>query len=426
MAIFDADKRPRGLRMPSLSAMKVGSTAPKSQFTLHSMHSMHSKKFSDLYENDLPAIPPPPTATVYPSPPPPRPPPPPSKELPPTPGDQPLPAAPSPPVLPEKSMSPPAPPSKTPTTGLRSANAPARKAPAAGNAFAIEQSATASPPPARPARSTDRLTLDTSSPLQPPSVILSPSASEQSVQSARAAPLRPGRSTDRLALDSPSQPKPLPQSQSQPQLPTYASPKSSPLPKPQPQAQPQPKPLPQPQPQAQPQPKPLPQPQSQAQPQPKPLPQPQSQAQPQPKPLPQPQPPTQSQPAKSTSSGLLCSGSITALEDFDLSPAAVGMGDPFDRTSSDELGPVLDTPPAEAEIPPASLKPVHFLCFQEHRNMPVSKNVWHPVPCMLCQKRDTEIRHRCVFCDLRVCEGCFKTLQKCPRRSLQEMMGSLR
>ncbi|KAJ5612614.1 hypothetical protein N7510_005808 [Penicillium lagena] len=312
MAIFDAEKRPRGLRMPSLSAMKGGSAASKSQFTLHSMHSMHSKKFEELTANDLPAIPPPhAAATIYPSPPPPRPPPPPSKELPPTPGEQPLPAA--PPPLPAKSMSPPTPPSKTPTTGLRSANAPARKPPAAGNAFAIEQAAAARSPPPRPTRATDRPTLESSPPLQPQSVTLSPSTSEQS-----------------------------------------------------------------------------------------------------------------SQPAKPTSAGPLCSGSITTLEDFNLSPAAMGMGDPFDRTSSDEQDPVPDTPPVEVEIQPAPLKPVHFFCFQEHRAMPVSQNVWHPVPCMACQKRDTEIRHRCVFCDLRICQGCYKKLVQSRQRSLQEMMGSLR
>lgn len=57
--------------------------------------------------------------------------------------------------------------------------------------------------------------------------------------------------------------------------------------------------------------------------------------------------------------------------------------------------------------------------------MPVAQNTWCPVPCMTCQKADREIRHRCVFCCLRVCEGCFLALQRCRGRSLGELMGQL-
>jgi hypothetical protein len=57
--------------------------------------------------------------------------------------------------------------------------------------------------------------------------------------------------------------------------------------------------------------------------------------------------------------------------------------------------------------------------------MPVAQNTWCPVPCMTCQKMDREIRHRCVFCCLRVCEGCYLSLQRCQRRSLAELMNQL-
>lgn len=57
--------------------------------------------------------------------------------------------------------------------------------------------------------------------------------------------------------------------------------------------------------------------------------------------------------------------------------------------------------------------------------MPVAQNAWCPVPCMTCQKMDREIRHRCVFCCLRVCEGCYLALQRCRGRLLAELMSQL-
>ncbi|KAB8073207.1 hypothetical protein BDV29DRAFT_175841 [Aspergillus leporis] len=92
------------------------------------------------------------------------------------------------------------------------------------------------------------------------------------------------------------------------------------------------------------------------------------------------------------------------------------------------FGPVLSvedngpwTPP-DYEPVAAPLNRLHYACYQEHRSMPTSNNVWHALPCMTCQKFDQEIRHRCVFCCLRICTGCFQALQKCPNRSLAQLM----
>ncbi|KAJ5326083.1 uncharacterized protein N7506_009185 [Penicillium brevicompactum] len=69
-----------------------------------------------------------------------------------------------------------------------------------------------------------------------------------------------------------------------------------------------------------------------------------------------------------------------------------------------------------------SLNKTHLTCYQEHRAMPIAQNKWCPMPCMTCNKFDTEIRHRCVFCCLRVCEGCYQMLQKCKNRSVEELV----
>jgi hypothetical protein len=74
-------------------------------------------------------------------------------------------------------------------------------------------------------------------------------------------------------------------------------------------------------------------------------------------------------------------------------------------------------------IPP--LTPVHYACFQSHASMPASSNVWYATACMTCRKVDQEVRHRCTFCCMRICAGCFERLQKCRGRALGELMSSL-
>lgn len=114
---------------------------------------------------------------------------------------------------------------------------------------------------------------------------------------------------------------------------------------------------------------------------------------------------------------------LTPLEDF--IPTPDGTGTPLEPVSSDERASPY-TPPLDFEPIPAPLDKLHYACFQEHRNMPMAQNVYCPVPCMTCHKFDREIRYRCVFCCLRVCESCHQTLMKCKDRSLAELMASLR
>ncbi|KAI9934418.1 hypothetical protein ASPWEDRAFT_43828 [Aspergillus wentii DTO 134E9] len=81
--------------------------------------------------------------------------------------------------------------------------------------------------------------------------------------------------------------------------------------------------------------------------------------------------------------------------------------------------------PADYDPVAPPLGKLHFACYQEHRSMPVANNLWYPLPCMTCHKYDREIRHRCVFCSLRICADCHQGLQKCQNRSLTQFMESL-
>lgn len=140
-----------------------------------------------------------------------------------------------------------------------------------------------------------------------------------------------------------------------------------------------------------------------------------------------PPPPTQNASFLASSSATLTPSStadadaLTPLEDF--IPTPDGEGPPSGPGSSDEQ--VSPYTPLEAEPIAAPLDKLHFSCFQEHRNMPVAQNVWCPVPCMTCHKFDRETRHRCVFCCLRICEGCHQALMKCKNRSLAELMANI-
>ncbi|KAL2869950.1 uncharacterized protein BJX67DRAFT_346091 [Aspergillus lucknowensis] len=98
-------------------------------------------------------------------------------------------------------------------------------------------------------------------------------------------------------------------------------------------------------------------------------------------------------------------------------------GTPNETGSSEED----DRPwtPPEVEPVPVPLNKLHYSCYQDHRAMPAAANMWYALPCMTCQKFDREIRHRCVFCCLRVCTDCFQELKKYPRRSLAQLMEAL-
>ena len=90
----------------------------------------------------------------------------------------------------------------------------------------------------------------------------------------------------------------------------------------------------------------------------------------------------------------------------------------------EELAPSPFVPPDVEPVAP-KLNEIHLTCYQQHRAMPVAQNTWCPMPCMTCQKFDIEIRHRCVFCCLRICESCYQILQKCKNRSVEELVDQL-
>lgn len=95
-----------------------------------------------------------------------------------------------------------------------------------------------------------------------------------------------------------------------------------------------------------------------------------------------------------------------------------------EEEEEEEARPETATPLIPADVPAiaAPLNDMHFNCYQDHRAMRMANNIWYPVPCMACQKHDQEIRYRCVFCCLRVCNGCFQVLQRCQRRSLRKLL----
>ncbi|KAL4883633.1 hypothetical protein BJY04DRAFT_184015 [Aspergillus karnatakaensis] len=104
-----------------------------------------------------------------------------------------------------------------------------------------------------------------------------------------------------------------------------------------------------------------------------------------------------------------------ALDGAAITPNEAGSSEDDDRPF---------TPP-EVEPVAVPLNKLHYSCYQDHRAMPATTNVWYSLPCMACQKFDREVRHRCVFCCLRVCAECFQSLKKYPRRSLAQLMETL-
>jgi hypothetical protein len=81
--------------------------------------------------------------------------------------------------------------------------------------------------------------------------------------------------------------------------------------------------------------------------------------------------------------------------------------------------------PKELKSVVQPLTNLHYSCYQAHRSIAMSRNIYYPVPCMTCHTVDREVRWRCTFCCLRVCASCVKGLRACQRRSLKEFMETL-
>lgn len=128
-------------------------------------------------------------------------------------------------------------------------------------------------------------------------------------------------------------------------------------------------------------------------------------------------------------------------------PTPQSPGKIMDRGETAEDGEATPTPklrkaqPAREAIPPqqpgrmeppvpftgkskdaAPLTKAHFSCYHFHKIFYRCRNFEHAVPCMTCLEIDQHRRWRCVFCHLRICDGCFHKLRKCKGRSLEELM----
>ncbi|MCJ1314422.1 hypothetical protein MMC25_008104 [Agyrium rufum] len=75
----------------------------------------------------------------------------------------------------------------------------------------------------------------------------------------------------------------------------------------------------------------------------------------------------------------------------------------------------------EAPLVPPSLRIVHYDCYQGHRSIKVSNNMFSPVPCMVCGIKDNQLRWKCTFCCLRICGSCVDVLSEDPFRDLRKL-----
>ncbi|CAI7579845.1 unnamed protein product [Penicillium manginii] len=369
MAIFDSEKRPRGLRVPSLTAMKAGTAASVSQFSFH-----RTKSNDAPTPEEKPAPPLPVPSSGFPAP---APAPPPTKQLPVPPQTQ----------GPKKEL----PPRPTITSKV-----PPRRAVGSTKGRPNETSPTS-------ATSQGQGIRQASSPITPSS----PPNKDQPLPPTPSLGLRQAASTTTVTTQIPTSPQPEQEAASPATIKAsnshqglrHAEPTSSASPqlsKPQPapvrQAQQQLPPTPPVGPQSTGSPEPTAPAPSQYLPKQSQQPPVQQRLPPTPPPVTlSPPPPTTDAEADEETDAL------TPLEDF--IPTPDGASTPLEE----EMSSIEATPPGPAhppalhevvDIPAAPLNKVHFACFQEHRNMPIAQNVWCPVPCMTCHKKDQEIRHR--------------------------------
>lgn len=406
MAIFDSEKRPRGLRVPSLTAMKAGTAASVSQFSFHRTKSNEAQTPEEKPAPPLPVQVPVPSSTGFPAP---APAPPPSKQLPTPPQGN---SGPKKELPPRPRITSKVPPRRAvgSTKGRPSETSPtSATSQGQGQGQGIRQassSITPSSPPNKdqPLPPTPSLGLRQAAPTTTPA----PTSPQPEQEAASPATIKAPNQGLRHAEPSFSS--------------STATPTSPQLSKPQPapvQVQQVQQPLP---------PTPPVGPQSTGSPEPtapataptasRSLPTQSHQP-----PIQQNLPPT---PTNANAEADEESDALTPLEDF--IPTPDGASTPLDleqMSSNEAAGPPAASGPAQppslndiVDIPAPPLNKVHYACFQDHRNMPIAQNVWCPVPCMTCHKKDQEIRHRCVFCSLRVCGGCFRELQKVKRRDL--------
>jgi hypothetical protein len=72
----------------------------------------------------------------------------------------------------------------------------------------------------------------------------------------------------------------------------------------------------------------------------------------------------------------------------------------------------------------APLKSTHYDCFQSHRSVNRKTNRNYSLACQTCERSDAEDRWCCSFCNLRMCDTCFRTFGD-NQRNLQRLMDTL-
>ncbi|TQS37853.1 hypothetical protein Golomagni_01657 [Golovinomyces magnicellulatus] len=65
------------------------------------------------------------------------------------------------------------------------------------------------------------------------------------------------------------------------------------------------------------------------------------------------------------------------------------------------------------------LNVVQYECYHNHQNMRKGRNKLCPVGCMICQKKDREMRWICTWCYLSACADCTLLLSKTPGKDLR-------
>ncbi len=73
-------------------------------------------------------------------------------------------------------------------------------------------------------------------------------------------------------------------------------------------------------------------------------------------------------------------------------------------------------------FPGPALDIIHFDCYQSHKFMRSSGNALCPVACMICQKKDAEMRWKCTWCCLSACGSCMQVLSSIPGKDLRECL----
>lgn len=75
-----------------------------------------------------------------------------------------------------------------------------------------------------------------------------------------------------------------------------------------------------------------------------------------------------------------------------------------------------------AVLPGLPLSNIHLDCYQAHKFMRSSRNTLCPIACMVCEKKDAEMRWKCTWCCLSACGSCMQVLSSIPGKDLRNCL----